>query len=356
MELKLTATLAIDVPVGGAFVLYLEDDYAMPDSISASDVYFVSRPPAGATDKHKLVTGNGSRVYATVNPEIDTAAHFTADKKDFDIRVSVPDMCANNEAECEGANGLMDGDTITMVIQKSAGIKNPSEAGTHSVGTSVLGPTDDVGGPSYRTDKVFAKASKAATDAQFSSKKGRPQQAACTRHTLKSADVGLMTVRKIGLSDVDNKRGYEQTVTGSGFKDGTTAGVYVLHIMGTEPGNAMRNAYLWNALNCDEMNDAFGLMGDNRAEEKTSPCTPYSGLIDAHEMSVDGAKFFSEGPGEAALCAAIIRDGTEVGSALVGSDDKVAVTFEVTAPHLRPRPDQPHLHGRRHGQGFCHRR
>ena len=28
-------------PVGGAFVLYLEDDYQEPDSISASDVYFV---------------------------------------------------------------------------------------------------------------------------------------------------------------------------------------------------------------------------------------------------------------------------------------------------------------------------
>ena len=37
-----------------------------------------------------------------------------------------------------------------------------------------------------------------------------------------------MTLAKIGLSDVDNKRGYEMTVTGSGFNDGTTAGVYVL--------------------------------------------------------------------------------------------------------------------------------
>ena len=219
MELKLTATLATDVPVGGAFVLYLEDDYAMPDSISASDVYFVVTPGDNNT---ALKTGNGARVYVTVNPEIDTAAHFTADKKDFDIRVSVPDLCTTDTPDCQDLNGLMSGDMVTMVIQKSAGIKNPSEAGTHSVGASVLGPTDDVKGPRYRTDKVFAKASEEATDAQFSSIKVGLGKRPATPHD-KSADVGLMTVRKIGLFDVDNKRGFEQTVTGSGFKDGTTA-------------------------------------------------------------------------------------------------------------------------------------
>ena len=40
----------------------------------------------------------------------------------------------------------------------------------------------------------------------------------------------------------------------------------------------------------------------------------------------------------------IIREGTNVGGALVGSDDKVAVTFEVTAPTFGPG-NQPHLHG-----------
>lgn len=262
VELKLTVELTEDVPVGGAFVLYLEDDFQEPDSISASDVYFVSMPP-------ELVTGNGSRVYATVNPEIDTDDYFTADKDDIDIRVSVPDMCANNEAECEGANGLHAGDTVTMVIRKSAGIKNPSEAGTHSVGASVLGPIDGVGAPMYRTDKVYAKGSEAAMTAQDGNTKVilgmRPE----TAHEA-SADVGLKTLAKIGLSDVDNSRGYEMTVTGSGFNNGTTAAVYVL-----------------------------------AASEEPS-------------------------------CETIIRTGTEVGGALVGSDDKVAVTFEVTAPTFKP--------------------
>ena len=329
VELKLAIKLKEDVPVGGAFVLYLEDDYAMPESISAGDVYFVSTPP-------ELVTGNGSRVYATVNPEIETDAHFTADKKDFDIRVSVPDMCANNEAACEGANGLMADDTVTMVIQKSAGIANPSEAGTHSVGASVLGATDNVGGPMYRTDKVYAKGSEVATMAQPKANAVNLGMRPETAHD-ESADVGLKTLAKIGLSDVDNSRGFEQTVTGSGFNNGTTGSVYVLHIPGTEPGNPMRNAYLWNALDCDEMNDAIGLTGTDRAAEMSSPCVPYgTSLLTAHKDAIDGEKFFSEGPGEAALCDAIIRDGTNVGGALVGSDDKVAVTFEVTAPTFGP--------------------
>ena len=39
---------------------------------------------------------------------------------------------------------------------------------------------------------------------------------------------------------------------------------------------------------------------------------------------------------EAPVCDGIIRNGTNVGGALVGSDDKVAVTFEVTAPTFKP--------------------
>ena len=232
VELKLTVQLDRDVPVGGAIVLYLEDDFQEPDSISASDVYFVSMPA-------KLVTGNGARVYATQAPEIDTDDHFTPDKSDIDIRVSVPDMCTTDTADCQGLNGLMSGDTVTMVFQKSAGIKNPSEAGTHSVGASVLGPTDNVGAPMYGDDEID----------------GAP----------------LSTVAKISLSDVDNSRGYEMTVTGSGFNNGTSAGVYVYHTTGDMPS-----------------------------------------------------------------CEMIISNGTQVGDAIVGSDDKAIVTFEVTAPTFGP--------------------
>ena len=286
VELKLKVKLTQAVPVGGAFVLYLEDDFQEPDSILASDVYFVSTPS-------HVTTGSGSRVYATQAPEIDTDSHFTADKKDIDIRVSVPDMCTTDTPTCQGANGLRADDTVTMVIQKSAGIKNPSEAGSHSTGYAILDSTADV--PSGPSGSGFMKANE------------------------------LKTVAKISLSDVDNKRGYELTVTGSGFNDGTTATVWVLGRMPT-------TAEWWDELDCAEMNalvDPDEAVAD--AERGTSPCTMYDGLTDAHEAIVDAADT-TKGYAEMGVCRVIINKGTAVGSGLVGSDDTVAVTFEVTVP------------------------
>ena len=296
VEVKLTIDeLGMPVAVGGSIVLYLEDDFAEPDSISASDVYFVSEPA-------HVTTGNGGRVYATIDPVISTNDYFTADKKDIAIQVFVPDMCPNATDNCEGDDGLRAGDTIVVVVTKAAGIKNPSEEGTHSTGYNVL--------PATHTGSV--PSSPMATNI-------------------------LNTYSKIGLSDVDNKRGYKMTVTGSGFNDGTSASAYVLHIRGSDNSDpAMRNMYIWNALDCEEMNNAFGLMGADAAGMGTSPCTPYSGLSAAHKAEVDMAGFFSSGYAEAALCDAIIRSGTKAGSAVVGSDDKVTVTFEITAPTFGP--------------------
>ena len=234
IELQVTATLTGEVPVGSGFVLYLEDDYQVPDSISASDVYFVSTPS-------HVTTGAGARVYATQTPEIDTDDHFTKDKKDYDIRVSVPDMCTTDTPDCQGNNGLRSGDTVTLVIQKSAGIQNPSEAGTHSTGFRTLGPAEAVPGSGAPDNQPFT-----VTEV-------------------------LATVATISISDVDNSRGYEMTVTGTGFNNGTSAGVYVYHTTGGQPS-----------------------------------------------------------------CQMIIDMGTNVGDGVVGSNDKVEVTFEVTAPTFGP--------------------
>ena len=102
------------------------------------------------------------------------------------------------------------------------------------------------------------------------------------RATDPSTEQTLPTWAKISLSDVDNRRGYELTVTGSGFNDGTTAAVHVLH-----------------------------------------------------DPSV-GSVAFDNGANEAALCERITRNGIKVGGALVGSDDRVSVTFEVTALAFSP--------------------
>ena len=300
VELKLTiAELNQDVAVGGSIVLYIEDDFQEPDDISAGDAYFVAK---GGDTTQQLQTGNGARVYATVDPVIATSDYFTPDKDDISIQVLVPDMCTNATSACEGDNGLHMGQEVSLIITKGAGIKNPSEEGTHSTGYSVLASdyTGSVPNPAQKDLNTLA------------------------------------TVAKIGLSDVDNSRGYELTVTGSGFNNGTTAGVYVLHIAGSDGDH--KNAYLWNALDCAEMvaavpEDAAGNTG--MANMQNPYCAMYAGLGD-DQKAVVGDLDFSKGAAEAALCSAIIRDGTKTGGALVGSDDKVSVTFEVTVPTFGP--------------------
>ena len=238
-ELKVVIdSLSRNLAVGSSIVLYLEDDYQEPETIPASSVYFVAESPTNAP------TGNGARVYTTIAPKIDTGAYFDEDKKDISIRVFIPDMCTNATDACEGPNGPMQGQTLTMVVEDNSGIKNPTEAGTHSVLIDILGPADSV--PS-------ASATLARNDAL---------RAAETEQT-------AVTLPKISLSDVDNIRGYELTITGSGFNDGTTASAYVLKAA-SAPAN----------------------------------------------------------------CAAIVSNpaSTLIGSGLVGSDDKVVITADVTVP------------------------
>ena len=87
-------------------------------------------------------------------------------------------------------------------------------------------------------------------------------------------DVGA----RISLSDVDNTRGYRLTVAGEGFGSGATATVYVLNRPPTYP-EKVRN---------------------------------------------EGA------------CQAVVAEGIAAGSARVGADGLVAITFEVTEPMFKP--------------------
>ena len=226
-------SLPTNLAVGSSIVLYLEDDYQEPATIPASSVYFVASPPSAQT-------GNGARVYTIIAPNINTDAYFDADKSDISIRVFIPDMCTNATDACEGPNGPTRGQKLTMVVEDSSGIKNPTEQGSHSAAFAIVGPTGGVPGP-------------AAVNKDFE----------------------LPTWAKISLSDVDNIRGYELTITGSGFNNGTTASAYVLQ----------------------------------------AASAPMDAAGDAD-------------------CAALVADpaSTRIGSGLVGSDDKVVITAEVTVP------------------------
>ena len=230
------AALPMNLADGSSIVLYLEDDYKVPDSIDRDDVYFIV--PGSRNQR----TNNGGRVFATYAVEISDDDHFGGDD-DWDIQVFVPDFDTRDVDDAAGFQAPMMGEPLQMVITKAAGINNPSEAhdnkndyaGGYKWSYEVLVPGDSV--PDAPADNT---------------------------------EDDLIVKAKISLSDEDNDRGYELTVTGSGFNNGTSAAAHVLSGVSEEPS-----------------------------------------------------------------CAQVLQMGTRAGIATVGSDDKVAVTFEVTVPTFK---------------------
>ena len=300
---KLTLTIG-NLPenmLGGSSIeLYLEDDFEVPDTIDRGSVYFtVENCP---TDE----TNEGGRVYATDPIDIDTDGHFTADKDDYAIQVVIPDMNTADRPQFDGFQGPERGQTLQLVFTKEAGIKNHSEAGTHSTGYSVLGPNDDTNdGPEVTTNT-------------------------------------LRTWAKISLSDVDNTRGYDLTVTGTGFNNGTSAAVHVLHSVDPYPA-------WWDSLDCAEKNAV--------ARSSSGYCQPWASLNATQKAKIKSdvnlmgggaaapananaatkaAIAAAKAAAEATFCRHIIREGHRAGIAEVGSDDTVAVEFEVTVPIFGP--------------------
>ena len=316
--------------VGSSIILYLEDDFQAPDSIPMSSVYLV------ATGVDTSTTGNGARVYVTNPVKLKTGAYLDADKKDIAIRALVPDMCTDATGACEGPNGLQMGQMVSLVIESDSGIKNPPEAGTHSVFFDLLGPAATA--PTSTNVRARNQALRDADLAAEIAPGGAGGQ-----------ELVVKTVAKIGLSDVDNKRGYEMTVTGSGFNDGTTAGVHVL------AHARYLTAKWWQTLDCDGMKAALG-KADSATDEACfnfdvddanmsyKLSDPLRAMLDFKNLDAAGQKMYTDMVFTQHLCRIIvhgdddanIKGGTNVGGALVGSDDKVAVTFEVTAPTFQP--------------------
>ena len=202
-----------DIPqrlvVGSSIELYLEDDYQVPASIPAGAAYFIVTGGTGtilasesqddANRRLELSTGSSAPVLTTSPAIVGSDDHFAGDD-DYGIQVVIPDLCAGStqagDGACDGQNGPQAGQTVTLVIGKTAGIKNPTEQKNYKVGAQVLPlgtPTSPNSGPD--------DASQPAT---------------------------LSVRAKVTLSDDDNTRGYELTITGSGFNNGTTADAYVL--------------------------------------------------------------------------------------------------------------------------------
>ena len=248
-------SLPMDMRAGSSVVLYLEDDFQVPDTIARNNAFFTVTNVDGEKERER--TGDGGRVYVTDPIEIEEDDYFAGDD-DTSIRVYLPDF--NTGDNFDGFQGPKEGHTLTMVIAADGGIKNPTEAHDNN---------NDYTGGAYKASYDVL-----AVDADVA---GTPPGATFDNLTVKA---------KISLSDEDNTRGYELTVTGSGFNNGTSAAVHVL-------ANDASNPNLADLLASDERS----------------------------------------------LCQLIIRDGQRAGIATVGSDDKVAVEFPVTVPIFRPGND-----------------
>ena len=304
VELKVEiANLSTGLPVGSSIELYLEDDYQVPALITSGAAYFVVTPAS-------LPTGSGAPVLAISPVIVQTDDHFAGDD-DYAIQVVIPDLCtSSNQAGqglCDGQNGPQAEQTLTLVLTRAAGIKNPTEAKNYKVGAQIL---------------------PLITDIQPNS--GRNADSAAT----------LSVLAKVALSDDDNKRGYELTVTGAGFNDGTTADAYVLNRVPTVEE-------WWSNLNCRDMVAAVGMMYDGDPDSAAGmPKTPatdspnaaayckptFGGLSSAGQTKVQAVFDKDNHENALKLCEVVVAKGTNVGSALTGSDDVGTVVTEVTVP------------------------
>ena len=269
---------------GGSVELFLEDDFVVPDSISPGAIYFT------LTHQTSGDTGGGGRVRAVYGVEINDGDYYGGDD-DWSIQVFMPDLYTASVDAAAGFQGPEAGQRLTMVITSSADIKNPSEQGDHSVGYKLLGANDS---PDSATGKT---------------------------------DLGILsTYAKIGLSDEDNVRGYELTVTGSGFNNGTTASAHVL----AKARARYEVAKWWETLDCAGMKKAMSSDDPKFCFHFGTDDDKMTYTVPAEHMAVADEVFTAH------LCGIIIEHGTTAGSALVGSDDKAAVTFEVTSPTFKP--------------------
>ena len=135
--------------------------------------------------------------FAAAAVEIDDGGKIDGEEDAVVISARIPDMRSGDETGYP-----MSGQTLIMVVSDAAGIKNPSEQGSHSTGFAIIRGIDD------RADEADMKLD------------------------------DLPTWAKISLSADDGGRGKEVTIRGSGFNDGVTAEAFVL-VSGDKPDSCM---------------------------------------------------------------------------------------------------------------------
>ena len=153
-------------------ILNIDQNFGVPSSLSNQDVRISADGVAGTTGS----TANQSR-------PLDDAPRYrvlpgTDNRKEY--RISIPDMDASPDRNASIAADA----TVTLTLQANAGFTNPTEASTEDIRVSTSRQTTEVG-----------------------------------------ADV--VTPVLLFSDDIADNRNKPLTVTGKGFKNGTTATVYL---------------------------------------------------------------------------------------------------------------------------------
>ena len=289
------AQLPTTLAAGSSVVLYLEDGYDVPSGISGRYAWFTvsGAPASGNADDRQADHG---RHYP--DPiEIDIGNYFGGDD-DTAIRVYIPDMSLGDRSP--GFQGPVAGETLTLTIHKSAGIKNPSEIGSHSLGYSILGPGAGAAIPST------------------------PQ------YRLPDAK----TFGKLGLSTDSGRPGQVVTVSGSGFNNGVSGLLYMKHYADDANGNPTAGRWIAPAAGTrgtlSSRGDPNAAIADAAAVAANCTNARRIGQLGECPLTVGDVMTPTE------TCADIIDNGALLGHNIVGRDGRVDLEFTVANPPFRP--------------------
>ena len=288
---KLTLTIELDRNLTGSswVEIYLEDDYQEPGSIAKENVIFETWETRSGTHLNEVDLDTS---FAAADVEIDDGGDLNGEDNAVVISARIPDMRSGDETGYPLA-----GQTLVMVVSKAADIKNPSEAGSHDTGFSIIGGTADRAGAAGTEDI------------------GAGDNA--------NADGKLLTKAKISLDADDGGRGKEVTISGSGFNNGTTAEAFVL-VADTKPMDC-------ETLIANSDSESLGTAGVGSDDKFSIVFTVHQDEFDAGMVNWICAKD-SESDGGNRYSSDV--DGFEVKDSLSITPEAVAYGEEVT---LKPR-------------------
>ena len=174
-----TGTAATTIAEGAIITLSPENAFGVPSSIATTDIVMTS----------SVLTNASGAANVRVHPKNVTVEFTGAKLNNPLIHLEVPDMdptvTGTGSNMFAGSQGIGANSTVTITIAQSAGITNPTESDS---------PTIAVTGTGYGAG---------------------------------TATAGTTLPRKLTTSTTSTSRGGSVTITGYGFKNGTTATVFI---------------------------------------------------------------------------------------------------------------------------------